>query len=127
MGEDNNTIRLINVHTEETVKTFTGHYAPIAHLAFNESGNRLVSRDGNAKTIVWDTHSGMALGVLPGPSNSPFCPVLFTSSEKNVITGYRTTLSEEYSSEPGVVVEWKAYLDTNHPLESAINHMNQGL
>ena len=46
-------ISVRDVRSGRTLKTLTGHYAGISHLAFSPDGKRLVSADSKGKTFAW--------------------------------------------------------------------------
>ena len=51
--DDGHTISVRETQNGRTLKTLTGHYALVTHLAFSPDGKRLVSADLKGKTFAW--------------------------------------------------------------------------
>lgn len=62
-------IRLTDQETLRTHTTFRGHGRPIADLAFDSTGTRLVSGDDAGEVIVWDLSRRFEAGTMLGPGD----------------------------------------------------------
>ncbi len=54
-GMENNSIRIIDAVTRQTVKTLEGHTRPVQAIAWSPDGRYIASGDERAKIYVWDT------------------------------------------------------------------------
>jgi WD40 repeat protein len=64
-------VRLWNLETDE-VRTLAGHTHNISDLAFDTSGERLVSSSDDSTARIWDVASGATLRTLTGHTNMVF-------------------------------------------------------
>lgn len=66
MSLENNTIRIVNAATSQTVKTFTGHPQPAYALAWSHDGAYLASGDESARIFIWDVRTGNRIRTIYG-------------------------------------------------------------
>jgi len=60
-GGYDKTIRLIDVKTGATVKTFTGHNSSVSKTIFNPHGNLIISGSKDSTIKFWDIVSGLCI------------------------------------------------------------------
>ena len=65
-SSEDNTIRLWDVGTGQSLRTLTGHASAILHVAFSPDGHRLASCGADATVWLWDPDSGQHLLTLIG-------------------------------------------------------------
>mmetsp|Transcript_41601 Transcript_41601/g.66860 ORF Transcript_41601/g.66860 Transcript_41601/m.66860 type:complete len:1044 (+) Transcript_41601:193-3324(+) len=61
------TIRLVNVRSNQVVKTFQGHTAAVTDVKFNQSGNLIISTSKDSTVKFWDSISGVCVRTLTQP------------------------------------------------------------
>lgn len=61
------TVRLVNVRTNQLVRTFQGHGAAVSQVCFNPLGNLVVSVSKDASIKFWDTISGVCVRTFYQP------------------------------------------------------------
>lgn len=65
-GSSDGMIRLLNVHTGQTLGTLSGHQGPVWSLAISPDGRTLVSGSGDNTIKVWHFCQGQLQSTLPG-------------------------------------------------------------
>lgn len=55
LGMEDNTIRIIDAATRQTLKVLQGHTRPVQAIAWSADGTRIASGDERAKIYLWDT------------------------------------------------------------------------
>jgi len=83
----NNLVKLWDVNTGELVNTFSGHTKTIHSLAFNKTGDVLIS-GGNNELLVWDVAAGKTKNIIVGddklyPRFGPIKAVAFNPNGKD--------------------------------------------
>ncbi|GBG34306.1 WD repeat-containing protein wdr-5.1 [Hondaea fermentalgiana] len=61
------TVRLVNVRTNQLVRTFQGHRAAVSQVCFNPLGNLIVSVSKDSGIKFWDTISGVCVRTFNQP------------------------------------------------------------
>lgn len=56
---------LIDIETNQIIKTFSDHNSAITHLSFSPYGNILVTSSKDCKIRFWDILSGVSIMTLP--------------------------------------------------------------
>ncbi|EME26021.1 hypothetical protein Gasu_63220 isoform 2 [Galdieria sulphuraria] len=63
-GGYDKSLRLVDVRTGQTIKTFTGHEASISKAVFNPHGNLIISGSKDSTIKFWDVISGVCVKTL---------------------------------------------------------------
>ncbi|MBV7336044.1 hypothetical protein KFU94_48985 [Chloroflexi bacterium TSY] len=67
-GSDDNTIKLWDVESGETLQTLTGHSSSVRSVAWSPDGRSLASGSDDSSIKVWDVENGKTLQTLTGHS-----------------------------------------------------------
>jgi WD40 repeat protein len=99
------TAKIWDVQTGKVLHTLTGLNGPVAALAFNPAGTRLVTESCNPEravwhATVWDTSSGKAVATLIG-HNEAISAVAFSPDGKWVATGSWDHTARVWEAETG--------------------------
>lgn len=63
---EDNSIRIIDAKTHQTLKTFIGHPQPAYAIAWSGDGAYIASGDESARIFIWDTRTGKKIRTLMG-------------------------------------------------------------
>lgn len=66
MTLDDNSVRIMDAATRQTIKTFNGHHLPAHAIAWSEDGEYLATGDESARVFIWDVHTGQRVRTLIG-------------------------------------------------------------
>lgn len=117
-GSQDRQIRVWNIRTGETLKTFSGHPAPVVALALTASGDRLATAGADNTLRIWHLNSGKLLATLiPLPAETPFRE----STDWLAITpdGYY-----DGSAGAGRLIQWRMG-DNLYPIEAFENKLHR--
>jgi WD40 repeat protein len=67
-GSDDNSLRLWNAHTGESLRTFEGHSSDVLSVAFSPNGELILSGSDDNSLRLWDALSGECLRTFHGHS-----------------------------------------------------------
>lgn len=66
LGMEDNTIRIIDAATRQTLKVLQGHTRPVQAIAWSPDGNRIASGDERAKIYLWSTKTWQRTAEIAG-------------------------------------------------------------
>ncbi|MCC7433735.1 MAG: WD40 repeat domain-containing protein [Methanoregulaceae archaeon] len=66
LGMEDNTIRIIDAATRQTVKVLQGHTRPVQAIAWSRDGTRIASGDERAKIYLWNTKTWARTAEISG-------------------------------------------------------------
>jgi WD40 repeat protein len=66
LGMEDNTIRIIDAATRQTLKVLQGHTRPVQAIAWSKDGNRIASGDERAKIYLWSTKTWARTAEISG-------------------------------------------------------------
>lgn len=66
LGMEDNTIRIIDAATRQTIKVLEGHTRPVQAIAWSPDGNRIASGDERAKIYLWNTKTWVRAAEISG-------------------------------------------------------------
>ena len=66
-GSDDNTVRLWNTNTGESLGILTGHKSDVNSVAFSPDGRMIVSGSDDDTVRLWDANTGEYLRIFTGP------------------------------------------------------------
>ncbi|MEZ5537483.1 MAG: CHAT domain-containing protein [Thiolinea sp.] len=69
-GADDNTVRIWDTQTGETIRTLQGHSGAIWSVAYSPDGSTIASGAGDGKVRMWDTETGKNIKTLQGHTAS---------------------------------------------------------
>jgi len=99
-ASDDETIRLWNVESGETMQTLRGHSGTVWRVAFSPDGTFLASASWDATVKFWDPVSGEALRTLQGHRDW-ILAMAFSPDGKSLATGSRDGLVILWETESG--------------------------
>ena len=63
---EDNSVRIIDAKTRQTLKTFLGHPQPAYAIAWSADGAYIATGDESARIFVWDTRTGKKIRTITG-------------------------------------------------------------
>lgn len=71
MGDENGTVRLMNLSTPDESVEFNGHDAMVESIAFSFDGSQLITASSDGDIRVWDTSDGSEIITVDGTEDAP--------------------------------------------------------
>ncbi len=71
MGDENGTVRLMNLSAPEGMMEFKGHDSQVESIAFSFDGSQLITASSDGEIRVWDTSDGSEIITVDGAEDIP--------------------------------------------------------
>lgn len=85
LGMEDNSIRIVDAATRQTVKVLQGHTRPIQAIAWSHDGTKIASGDERAKIYLWSTKTWEKIGEISGHTR-PIQYLDFNSASNQLVS-----------------------------------------
>jgi WD40 repeat protein len=102
-GSHDNTLRLWDVATGETLRVFEGHTDSVTSVTFSPDGQRALSASWDGTLRLWDTNTGETLRVFTGHTDGVE-HVAFSPDEQRALSGSRDSTLRLWDVDTGATL-----------------------
>ena len=90
VDEAHHVLNVVDGSTGRTLRTLTGHRAPVWCGAFSPDGSLLASRSQDGAVWIWDVTSGRTVALLTTEGAEPYCALAFNRDGTRLVSSAAT-------------------------------------